>query len=199
MFIADHRSRASVCQELPTEKLDEVPIFAMELESMNPFDSIQLSPERFAQLETCTSHDAALQKLKITVITGCPKQQEKVPVQIIEYWGYRDEISIHNGALFKNHRVIIPKLMHEEMLCRIHSSHLGIYSCLRKPKMSNFWPGMNSPIKEVVTSCQICAEFLAHNPKQLLQTHEISDRPWSCVAADLFTRRNKDYIAFVDH
>ena len=40
MFIADHRSRASVCQELPTEKLDEVPIFAMELESMNPFDSI---------------------------------------------------------------------------------------------------------------------------------------------------------------
>ena len=121
------------------------------------------------------------------------------PIPIREYWSYQDEISVHSGVLFKNHRVIIPKLMQEEVLSRIHLSHLGIESCLRKAKDVVFWPGMSSQIKETVSKCQICAEFQAHNPRQPLQTHEIPARPWSRVAANLFSLHSKNYIVLMDY
>ena len=199
MFIADHLSRATVNQGEETEKLDEFQIFATELQSMDPFDAIKLSPERLAQLRTSTAQDPVLLTLKTAVITGWPELRDQVPIPIREYWCYQDEISVHIGVLFKNHRVIIPKLMQEEVLSRINSSHLGIESCLRKAKDVVFWPGMSSQIKETVSKCQICADFQAHNPRQPLQTHEIPARPWSRVAADLFSLQSKNYIVLVDY
>ena len=62
-----------------------------------------------------------------------------------------------------------------------------------------FWPGMNSQIKGGVSNCHVCVEFQAHNPRQPLQSHEIPDRPWSRVAAELFTPHGKSYIALVDY
>ena len=166
---------------------------------LNPFDSIKLSPERLVQLQTCTAQDPVLITLKTTMLTGWPEERQQVPIPIRDYWLYREEISVHNGLLFKSHRVIIPKVLREEILSRIHSCHMGIESCLRKAKDIVFWPCMGNQIKEVVTNCQICAEFQARNPKQPLQTHEIPNRPWSRVAADLFSIHGKNYITVVDY
>jgi len=80
-------------------------------------------------------------------------------MHVREYWLYQDEISVHNGVLFKNHRVIVPKLLRAEILSRIHSSHLGAESCLRKARDFVFRPGMSNDIKERITNCQICADF----------------------------------------
>ena len=129
MFLADHLSTVTVKDYQEAEKLEEVQVFAAELESLSPFNSIKLSPERLAQLQPCTAQDPILMTLKTTVITGWPEDKEQVPIPIREYWPYREEITVHNGVLFKNHKVIIPKLLQEEILSRIHSSHLGIESC----------------------------------------------------------------------
>ena len=103
-------------------------------------------------------------------------------MQIRDYWNYREEISLDNGLLFKSQRVIVPKAMRSEILSRIHSSHQGIVSCLRKAKDIVFWPGMNSEIKALVERCSICAEFHARNACQPMQSHQIPDRPWSKVS-----------------
>ena len=197
MFIADHLSTAST-SEVELEQ-DEAQVFAMEVERMDPFDTIKVAPEKLAQLQSCTGQDPILTTLKTTVLSGWPEHREKVPVPIRDFWSYREEISIHNGVLFKSHRVIIPTVMRAEILSKIHSSHMGIESCLRKAKDIVFWPGMSNRIKETVTSCQVCAEFQTRNPKQLMQTHRIPDRPWSRVTADLFTLQGKDYVVLVDY
>ena len=137
--------------------------------------------------------------LKTTVITGWPELREQVPIPIREYWLYRDEISVHNRVLFKNHWIIVPKLLWAEILSRIHSSHLGAESCLRKDRDIVFWPGTSNEIKESAANCQIFVDFQARNPRQPLQTHEIPDRPWSRVAADLFSLRGKNHIVLVDY
>lgn len=201
MFLADHLSRATIAEEKEDENPDEFQVFAAELEKLNPFDAtrIKLSPERLVQLQTCTAQDPVLMTLKTTVITGWPELREQVPMPVREYWLYRDEISIHNGVLFKNHRVIVPKLLRAEILSRIHSSHLGADSCLSKARDVVFWPDMSNDIKESVTNCQICADFQARNPRQPLQIHEIPDRPWSRVAADLFSLHGESYIVLVDY
>ena len=113
-------------------------------------------------------------------------------MQIRDYWNYREEISLHNGLLFKNQRVIVPKAIRSEILSRIHSSHQGCVSCLRKAKDIVFWPGMKD---ELVERCSICAELQAKNASQPMQSHQIPDRPWSKVATDLFTVSRNNYNA----
>ncbi|KAK3718410.1 hypothetical protein QZH41_000519 [Actinostola sp. cb2023] len=57
---------------------------------------------------------------------------------------------------------------------------------------------MNSEIKEAITNCSICAEYQAKQQRQPMQSHQIPDRPWSCLSSDLFTLHNKEYVVLVD-
>ena len=38
-----------------------------------------------------------------------PDKRDDIPVQVIEYLNYKEEITLHNGILFKSQRIIIPK------------------------------------------------------------------------------------------
>ena len=88
--------------------------------------------------------------LKTTILIGWPERREEVPVQIREYWNYREELTLHNGILFKNQRVIIPNALRPELTTRAHSSHQGIEACIRRAKDVVFWPSMTKDIKEAV-------------------------------------------------
>ena len=194
--MADHLSRAFL-KDTGTED-EEFQVFALELEAMNPFDTIKISSERLPQLQKAIEQDPVMQTLKTTILIGWPERREEVPVQIREFWNYREELTLHNGIIFKNQRVIIPKALRPELTTRAHSSHQGIEACLRRAKDVVFWPSMTKDIKEAVEKCEICAAFQAKNVKQPMQTHEIPDRPWSRVSSDLFTLNGKEYILLVD-
>ena len=67
---------------------------------MSPFSVLKVSGERVAQVHTATEHEPVLQT---------PDKRDDVPVQVIEYLNYKEEITLHNGILFKSQRIIIPK------------------------------------------------------------------------------------------
>ena len=68
MFTADHLSRASL---KATEKAqDNFQVFTLERETLSPFSSFKVTPERFTQLQEATAQDLALDTLKTTVVTG---------------------------------------------------------------------------------------------------------------------------------
>ena len=92
-----------------------------------------------------------------------------------------------------------PKAMRPEILSRIHSSHQGVASCLRKARDIVFWPGMSTEIKVLVERCSVYAKSQAKNARQPMQSHQIPDRPWSKIATDLFTLNTKNYITVVDY
>ena len=108
-YVADHLSRASLADN--KERTDSFQVFALEVETLTPFDSIKVAPERLSQLQKCTAQDLVLETLKTTVLTGWPEKRDECPVQFRDYWNYREEISLHNGLLFKSQRVIVPKAM----------------------------------------------------------------------------------------
>ena len=196
MYIADHLSRASVPDGSKPET--EFQVFTLELESILPLTTVKISSERLGQLQKATEQDPVMQTLKTTILTGWPSQRDEVPVHIREFWNFRDELTLHNGVLFKNQRIIVPKALRPEVMTRIHSSHLGIESCLRKARDLVFWPSMNSEIKETITNCSVCAEHQAKQQKQPMQSHQLPDRPWSRLSSDMFTLHNKEYVVLVD-
>ena len=198
MYVADHLSRAYL-KNLDDQPHDEFQVFALELEEINPLEAVKITSERLAQLQKATEQDPVMQTLKSTILVGWPDTREQVPISIREYWNFKEDLTLHNGILFKSQRIIIPRALRPEMISRLHSSHLGIEACLRKARDRVYWPAMNSDIKEAVTKCEVCAEYQASNPQQPLQTHKIPDRPWSRLAADMFTLRTKNYIVLVDY
>ena len=77
-----------------------------------------------------------------SMVIVTPERREQTPIQVRDYCNYRDEISLHNGILFKNQRVIV-------------------LISLRKDKDFVFCPGMNAENKALVERCLVCAEFQA--------------------------------------
>ena len=115
-----------------------------------------------------------------------------------EYWTYLDELSVHNGIIFKGFRLTIPRVLQPEVMSKIHSSHLGIEACHRKARDSVFWPNITGDVRDLVSQCSICIELQSQNPKEPMQSHRIPDLPWSRVATDQFKLHGKDYIVVVD-
>ena len=196
MFLADHLSRAA--QHEFTRPEEPFQVFSLDLESLNPIQALKVTPERLEQLQRCIGQDETLQTLKTTVLTAWPMQKEQVPVNIREYWSYREELTVHNGILFKGSRAVIPRVMISEVKSRIHSSHLGVEACLRKSRDTVFWPNMNAEVRDLIKQCSICNEFQSKNQKQPMQSHQLPDRPWSRVAPDQFKLHGKEYIVLVD-
>ena len=190
MYVADHLSRAYL-KQTRDQPHDDFQVFALELDEINPLDTVKITSERLSQLQKATEQDPAMQALKNTILIGWPDAKEQVPLPIQDYWNFREELTLHNGVLFENQRIIIPR--------SLHSSHLGIEACLRNARDRVYWPDMNSQIKEALATCEVCAEYQASNPQQPMQTHKIPDRPWSRLGADLFTLQSKDYIVLVDY
>ena len=171
MFVAEHPSRAFLSETEPDD--EDVQVFALELETMDPLSTVKISSESVPRLQKTTEDDPVMQTLKNTILVGWPDRKEKVPLNIQEYWNFREELTLHNGILFKNQRVIIPRPMRSEPTDRAHSSHQGIDACIRRAKDVMFWPSMSKDIQEAVEKCEVCAEFQNNNSKQPMQSHEI--------------------------
>ena len=94
--------------------------------------------------------------MKHIIKNGWPETKEEVPSEIWEYFNFKEELSIQDGILFKGNRVIVPIALRPHMITQVHSSHLGIASCLNKARDVLFWPGMTAEIKDCVSKCETC-------------------------------------------
>ena len=112
----------------------------------------------------------------------------------------RDELTLQDGLIFKANAVVIPKNRRADMKARIHSSHLGAESCLRRARECIYWPGMSAEIKQYISACEICREFdTTSQPNESLMSHEVPSRPWERVGTDIFTLHDKDYLVTIDY
>ena len=101
--------------------------------------------------------------------------------------------------MFKGEKVIIPKGMQSEMLQAIHSSHLGKEKCKRRARDVLYWPGMNSQIESVVSSCETCNTYQRANTKEPLHPHPVPKRSWERVGVDLYKLNSHSYLILVDY
>jgi len=89
--------------------------------------------------------------------------------------------------------------MRRKMLEKIHYSHVGADSCLRKARDVLFWPGMAKAIRDYISKCVICNEFQPQQQKEPLIPHDTPKLPWADVAVDLFTFDSDNYVVAVDY
>ena len=130
---------------------------------------------------------------------GWPKYKDNTAAQLHVYWAMRDEIHCEDDLLFAGERLIVPNAMRGEMLSRLHEGHLGTEKCRARARYIMYWPNMSTDIEETVARCATCATYRKRNNKQPMIPHDIPDRPWAKVGADIFSFKNQEYLVVVDY
>jgi len=187
---ADTLSRAPV----QTDTLHEP-----EVTTVNNISLSSINQTRLDEIRVATDRDETLQTLKRVILQGWPAHKSAVPVSVVVYFDYRDELTVHDGILLRGDRVVIPVSMQRDMLQKVHAGHLGINSCLRRARELIFWPGMSADIRQMVQSCTVCLKYSDKQQPETLCRHEIPYRPWQKVGTDLFEIKGRHYLITVDY
>ena len=158
-----------------------------------------MSTSRLKEIQTATESDKALRNLKNVILCGWPEHRSQVPSQITPYFSMRDELTIQDGVIFRGQRIVVPVSLRGDIKQKLHASHLGVKSCLRRARETIYWPGMNAEVKELIASCETCRKYEASNQKETLMPHEVPSRPWEQIGVDLFELDRKEYMVTVDY
>ena len=87
---------------------------------VNAVSHLRISEERLAEFRRETSNDETLTVLKRVIIEGWPDTKNELPVQISPYFTFRDELTVHDGLVFKGEQVIVPESM--TSIIKVHFS-----------------------------------------------------------------------------
>ena len=98
---------------------------------------------------------------------GWPDTRKELPDQVTPYFSYRDELTLHDGLIFKEENVVVPESIRKPLKEHLHISHLGGDSMLRRARECVFWPGMSAEIKDLASTVPVMlVKVLAeHNKK----------------------------------
>ena len=111
---------------------------------------------KLTEIQRLSKTDPELIQVSKLIITGWPDKQTKISEIVKPYWNFRDKLSILDGVVLKVNRVVVPKLMRNDVLKQIHEGHLGVTKCRLRACTSIYWPGINEDINGMVGHCEMC-------------------------------------------
>ena len=189
MYIADTLSQAYLPEDIH---------HGDHFSKINAVGHLRIREERLKQLKTATQSDETMQALKTVILKGWPDTRKELPDQVTPYFSYRDELTLHDGLIFKGENVVVPESMRKPLKEHLHISHLGGESMLRRARECVFWPGMSSEIKDLASTCDACQSFGRAQQKESLMPIEAKS-PWEIIGVDLFTLDDKEYLLTIDY
>ena len=192
LVIADALSRnPSKCSD--TKLSDEVELYVDSI-----FTQMPVTQNRLSKLRNAIVHDSEMSDMLNYVMNGWPVVSAIAPA-LKPFYEARDMLSVVDGLLTYQSRLVVPKGQRSEILARLHESHQGFRKCYDNAQRCVWWPGLRGELK---TLCETCEKCLADRPAQrsepLLPT-ELPSRPWEKVGADLCFHNDKNYLVLVDY
>ena len=181
------------------QQTDSQPEHNMEMRIHSVSKYFPATPQKLQSLKDTSLNDDVQNQIRRYVMHGWPKYKDNASPQLHAYWGIRDEIHCEDDLLFAGEKLVVPNAMTGEMLSRLHEGHLGIEKCRARAREIMYWPNMFADIEQTVAKCATCATFRRQNNKQPMIPHEVPDRPWAKVGADIFSFKDHDYLVVVDY
>ena len=173
--------------------------FQRDLQRTDSINFVVASTQLKQMLIKALVQDAVVNDLKPVIQNGWPEDPKSLPEHLTPFYNFRDELVIEENLLYKGTRLYVPTVCREEVLDRIHASHIGLNGCLRRARESVFWPNMTKHITKRISRCAFCAKVQSEQSNEPLMSHEIPERPWQRVGCDLFQYNSLDYLITVDY
>ncbi|MFI5407627.1 MAG: RNase H-like domain-containing protein, partial [Nitrososphaerales archaeon] len=196
LYLADTLSRAYLTTETKSDVELQQDLDVLVHTLINDFPA---SNKKLLEISEKTAADAELSKLSEYVRNGFPKDKQQMSSELKQYQKFAVDIYEIDGILFVHNKIIIPSSMRKEMLNLTHEGHLGIEKCKNLARACMYWPGLNSDIEKLISKCETCNKYRNNQRREPLIPHEIPDRPWCKLGADIFHLYGKDYLLVVDY
>ena len=205
MYLADTLSRAQLPETSP-EQLEQICSTSAvrceaeaEIERLKIEDYLPMSDKTATLLRTASEKDKEAGTLTALIKRGWPKDKRNVPIKARRYFELTNVLSVNEGIIFKGDRTFVPVAARRQMMDRIHISHAGIQTCIRRARETMYWPNMNEDIKEYVSRCTTCAVYQPVQQKETLQYYKVPTRPWERIGCDLMEFAGWSYLVTVDY
>ncbi|RLJ22866.1 hypothetical protein DJ031_00095 [bacterium endosymbiont of Escarpia laminata] len=111
----------------------------------------------------------------------------------------RDELTVIEGLLVRNQKIVIPASMRAEIIKKIHDGHQGVTKCRERANQSIWWPGLSTEINDFVKRCGHCQERRSTQRKEPLKSTPLPQYPWQKIGCDLCEVKGSTYIVMVDY
>ena len=135
------------------------------------------------------------------LITFCQTKwpnKASLPKELSKYWTARHHLTICDRLLLYETRIVVPKQLQHDTLCKIHKGHQGIERCRLRVSTSVWWPGVSAQTEEFVKRCSTCMK-LAPPIREPLISSKLPKHPWERIATDLFELNKQPYLLLVDY
>ena len=151
------------------------------------------------EYHVATDSDETLQAVKIMIKKGWPDEKSRLPPATVPYYHLRDEMVTQDGLIFCGDRLIVPKSLRRGTVKELRASHQGVEATPRRARETLYWRNMKSEIRDHISQCNVCPQFVRKQPKETLIRYAIPNRPWVQVATDLFEYKQKSYLVTVNY
>ncbi|XP_040071826.1 uncharacterized protein K02A2.6-like [Ixodes scapularis] len=189
LLLADTMSRAFSPDDLCEQQLEDI----------NVVNHLPVRKDTAEKIRHATLRDDTLQKLTIVIRTGWPQERHNIEPEVRMYFLFRPELDLEDDILYKGQRLVIPKALRGEMKEKLHSSHMGIESTLRRARDSIFWLSMNAEIKDHISACNVCQKHAPAQQRETLEPHPRPDFPWERVGCNIQEHYSKHFLITVDY
>ena len=193
LYVADTLSRDPIPSQNPDPLQEEVETFANSVTKL----SLPATKERLETYRQSQEQDPVCSQVREFCKSGWPEKQ-LISQELAPYWKAKDRLTICDGLLLYNSRIVVPKQLQKETLQRIHTGHLGIEKCRKRTSSSVWWPGVMQQITQLVQNCQVCLKESKPGKEPLIST-VLPKFPWQVVGTDLFELNKDNYVLVVDY
>ncbi|UYV68175.1 K02A2.6-like, partial [Cordylochernes scorpioides] len=202
MHLADIFSRACI-KDVRNENLKydvyPIDIIYKEIATVNVMETLSVCSDTVLRIREETSSDPILCEVKKLILNGWPPNKNQTSMLTREYWNFREELTVQDGIILKNDRIVIPNKLRAEMIMKTHQGHIGINSSMRRARDNIFWPGMNAQIRQEIENCSICLSNSQNQVREPMKSHRIPNYPWERISLDIFEIFKQNYLIIVDH
>ena len=114
-------------------------------------------------------------------------------------WSFRGGMTFKVWIIIKERIIIILRLPHNKAFHQLHINHMVIEEIKQLPHESVYWINLNADTANTIKNWPIYLDFKATQPKERTLSHNIPERSWESVRADIFSINNWHPIHIVDY
>ena len=174
--------------------IGEVPIVSCVIAAMSSEEGLQAIT--FQRVKEETDKDGYLTILRefISSDDGAGEMPDGLEI----YNRYRDRLSVLDGCLMYDRRVVVPESLREEVLKGLHAAHQGVVSMSNRAQQAVFWPGIFKDLEVTRAKCRECCTKAPSQPALPPARLASPEYPFQMIAADYCSLKGKTWLIVVD-
>ena len=146
-----------------------------------------------------SASDPVMAMLRDFIYRGWPESRRECPIELLDYWNFRHDLVLEDGAILKGSKIVIPASLRKRVLNIVHTGHQGETKCILLARESVFWPRKTEEIKKMVRECGICNKYQAAQARLPILQPELPSFPWEKLGTDIFEIDGTKYLIIVDY